>query len=176
RVLGGLPSGWRNLPSQPQRRSYTGPEGEIEVSYRLTRDGLRSEPGAELVEARPDGVVLGVAGIRRSFAVERDGDRVFVDSDLGPVTLAVVPRFADPSLRIAPGALLAPMPGTVVRVAAEAGGTVAEGTVVVVLEAMKMEHRITAPATGTVAELNVSEGQQVEAGAVLAVIEETPQT
>ncbi|GAA3202750.1 acetyl/propionyl/methylcrotonyl-CoA carboxylase subunit alpha [Actinocorallia longicatena] len=173
RVLGGLPSGWRNLPSQPQRKVYEGPDGEVEVAYRLTRDGLRTAAGAGLVEAEPDRVVLDVAGIRRTFSVAAADGRVFVDSDLGPVTLTAVPRFADPSLRTAPGALLAPMPGTVVRVAAEVGGTVGEGAVVVVLEAMKMEHRITAPTAGSVAELNVVAGQQVEAGAVLAVIEES---
>ena len=42
----------------------------------------------------------------------------------------------------------------------------------VVIEAMKMEHEITAPAAGTVSEIRVSAGEQVEAGAVLAVIEE----
>ncbi|MBX6769297.1 MAG: acetyl-CoA carboxylase biotin carboxyl carrier protein subunit, partial [Actinomadura rubrobrunea] len=63
---------------------------------------------------------------------------------------------------------------TVVRVDAAPGDTVTEGQTLVVLEAMKMEHPVTAPAAGTVAELNVTAGQQVEAGAVLAVIAEPP--
>lgn len=90
------------------------------------------------------------------------------------MTLDVVPRFADPSDQIAPGSLLAPMPGTVVRVETEAGAEVAAGQVLVVLEAMKMEHRVAAPSAGTVTELNVAAGRQVESGAVLAVIERTP--
>lgn len=71
-----------------------------------------------------------------------------------------------------PGSLVAPMPGTVLRVDVKPGEAVGAGQVVVVLEAMKMEHRIAAPAPGTVAAVNVTPGRQVEAGAVLAVIEE----
>ncbi|TDD93781.1 acetyl/propionyl/methylcrotonyl-CoA carboxylase subunit alpha [Actinomadura rubrisoli] len=175
-VLGGLPSGWRNVWSQPQRRSYEGPFGAIEVDYRLGRDGLVSElcPGTSLVRAAPDEVVLDHGGLRVTFAVAFAGDRVHIDSRLGPVALTVVPRFADPSGHLAPGSLLAPMPGTVVRVETEPGAAVAEGQTLLVLEAMKMEHRITAPSAGTVAELNVITGRQVEAGTVLAVIAENP--
>ncbi|WP_253880875.1 ATP-binding protein [Actinomadura rupiterrae] len=168
-VLGGLPSGWRNLPSQPQRKAF---EGGIEVAYRLTRNGLVAEDGVALVEASPELVVLDAAGVRYAFDVQAAGGRVFVDSALGPVALTPEPRFADPSDLVAPGSLLAPMPGTVVRVEAEPGADVAEGQTLLILEAMKMEHRIAAPAAGTLAELNVTQGQQVEAGSVLAVISE----
>ncbi|GAA3979514.1 biotin carboxylase N-terminal domain-containing protein [Actinomadura viridis] len=189
-VLAGLPSGWRNLPSQPQRKSYEAPDGgTVEVAYRLTRGGaLRAEghDGVELVAASPGSVTLGVAGVRYGFEVRRVPDgtgqggtgqgggpraaEVYVDSPLGSVALRALPRFADPSDLVAPGSLLAPMPGTVVRVETEEGAAVTEGQVLLVLEAMKMEHRIAAPAGGTVAELNVAAGRQVEAGAVLAVI------
>ncbi|WP_149258785.1 biotin carboxylase N-terminal domain-containing protein [Actinomadura sp. K4S16] len=176
-VLGGLPSGWRNVRSQPQRRTFEGPGGPVDVDYRLDRNGLASElcPGTSLVAAAPERVVLDHDGLRETFTVTTAGDAVHVDSRLGPVTLAAVPRFADPSGQIAPGSLLAPMPGTVVRVETELGATVAEGQTLVVLEAMKMEHRIAAPSAGTVAELNVAAGRQVESGAVLAVIEGTPE-
>ncbi|TMR03740.1 biotin/lipoyl-binding protein [Actinomadura soli] len=172
-VLGGLPSGWRNLRSQPQRRTFEGPSGPVVVDYYLHRNGLVSElcPGTSLVSATPGTVVLEHDGLRETFAVTITGDAVHVDSRLGAVALRPVPRFADPSGRLAPGSLLAPMPGTVVRVETEPGADVADGQTLVVLEAMKMEHRIAAPSAGTVAELNVAAGQQVESGAVLAVIE-----
>ncbi|GAA2400022.1 biotin carboxylase N-terminal domain-containing protein [Actinomadura vinacea] len=177
-VLGGLPSGWRNVPSQPQRKSYAGPGGEtIEVAYRLGRGGVLSAEGhhdrVRLVAASPSAVTLDVDGVRYGFDVRTVPDAgVYVDSALGPVALRALPRFADPSDLVAPGSLLAPMPGTVVRVETEPGAAVAEGQTLLVLEAMKMEHRITAPAAGVVAELNVAAGRQVEAGAVLAVIAE----
>jgi propionyl-CoA carboxylase alpha chain len=82
-----------------------------------------------------------------------------------------VPTFVDPADVVAEGSLLAPMPAAVISVAVEDGQQVAKGDVIVVLEAMKMQHTITAPSDGVVAELDVSVGQQVESGAVLAVIE-----
>jgi propionyl-CoA carboxylase alpha chain len=62
------------------------------------------------------------------------------------------------------------MPGTVTRVAVAAGDTVPAGALVLVLEAMKMEHPVHAPQDGVVAELPVRAGQQVDGGSVLAVL------
>ncbi|RAY11171.1 acetyl/propionyl-CoA carboxylase subunit alpha [Actinomadura craniellae] len=177
-ALGGLPSGWRNVTSAPQRRSYAAPDGEIEVAYRLTRAGLRAEGhedvGLVSVAGSPADrtVTLETAGVRRRFTVRQIGDRVHVDSGLGAVALRALPRFTDPADKVAPGSLLAPMPGTVVRVETRPGAAVTAGQTLVVLEAMKMEHRVTAPAAGMVAGVGVHVGQQVEAGAVLAVISE----
>ena len=62
------------------------------------------------------------------------------------------------------------MPGTVVAVEVAAGAEVAAGDVVLVLEAMKMQHTVTAPHDGTVTEINVEPGSQVASGEVLAVV------
>lgn len=62
----------------------------------------------------------------------------------------------------------APMPGKILKVVANAGAAVKKGDVLIVLEAMKMEHEIVAPQDGTVASINVSVGDSVEAGSVLA--------
>jgi len=61
----------------------------------------------------------------------------------------------------------APMPGKIVQVAAGPGEKVASGTVLVILEAMKMEHRIDAPCNGTVTAVHVSENQLVDQGFAL---------
>ena len=95
-----------------------------------------------------------------------------MDGPLGSARLVAVPRFVDPAAQVASGSLLAPMPGTVVRLAVEAGQQVEAGAPVLVLEAMKMQHTVAAPAAGTVTELPVTAGQQVAAGEVLAVVEE----
>ena len=71
----------------------------------------------------------------------------------------------------ADGAILAPMPGKVIAVDVAAGETVTKGQRLMVLEAMKMEHALTAPFDGTVAELAASEGQQVQVEALLARVE-----
>jgi 3-methylcrotonyl-CoA carboxylase alpha subunit len=68
------------------------------------------------------------------------------------------------------GGLRAPMPGKIVAAPAKAGDVVAKGQPIVVLEAMKMEHALTAPFDGVVAEFNVAVGDQVTDGAVLAVV------
>jgi len=73
--------------------------------------------------------------------------------------------------QVAAGSALAPMPGGVVRVHVAVGDRVAAGQVLVVLEAMKMEHAVHAGAAGTVTEVDVAEGDQVETGRILAVVE-----
>ncbi|MDH2424070.1 biotin carboxylase N-terminal domain-containing protein [Sphaerisporangium sp. TRM90804] len=173
-VLGGLPSGWRNVPSEPRRTAFQGPGGRVEVAYRFTRDGLVAEgfDGVRLVSGGPGEVVLEVDGVTRRFAVARYGDLLHVDSPLGSVGLELLPRLPEPVVAVAPGSLLAPMPGTVLRVDVTPGAAVAAGQPILTLEAMKMEHQISAPAAGVVSALNVGPGRQVEAGAVLAVIEE----
>jgi acetyl-CoA/propionyl-CoA carboxylase, biotin carboxylase, biotin carboxyl carrier protein len=70
----------------------------------------------------------------------------------------------------APGALISPLQGTVLKVAVEQGATVEEGALVCVIEAMKMENEITAPSAGTVEELSVAEGGAVATGDTIAVI------
>ena len=69
------------------------------------------------------------------------------------------------------GAILSPMPGRVIAVAVAAGEAVTKGQKLLTLEAMKMEHSLTAPFDGTVAQLNASEGGQVSEGTLLVKIE-----
>jgi propionyl-CoA carboxylase alpha chain len=170
RVLGRLPSGWRNVVAAPQRKRFLAGETEHEVTYRLGRDGLVGHDGVRLVDARADEVVLDVDGLLRRFEVARYQGVSYVNSPLGSVALAEVPRFADPATHVAAGSLLAPMPGTVVRIAVEQGDRVTEGQPLLWLEAMKMQHQINAPADGVVTELGVGMGDQVEVGRVLAVV------
>ncbi|MFE2429482.1 biotin carboxylase N-terminal domain-containing protein [Streptomyces sp. NPDC059373] len=170
--------GWRNVPSQPQSKAYRAePAGEThEVRYRLGRSGLDAEghPDVRLLAATRGRTVLEVGGIRRAFEVAVYGDRVHLDSPLGAVALTALPRFPEPeAARAAPGSLLAPMPGTVVRLAeVKPGDRVGAGQPLLWLEAMKMEHRVTAPASGVLTALHAEVGRQVEVGAVLAVVQE----
>jgi propionyl-CoA carboxylase alpha chain len=167
-VLRRIPSGWRNVPSQPQCAIFDSQT----VAYRLTRNGLAVEGRDDLVlvTARPDEVVLEVSGVRRRFAVACYGTEIDVDSSLGSVRLQLQERFADPASQVSEGSLLAPMPGSVVRVAVDLGDAVLAGQPVLWLESMKMQHEIRAPVGGIVTELPVREGQQIEVGAVLAIV------
>ncbi len=159
--------GWRNVPSQPQVKRYAVAGEEHEVRYRHTRTGLTAD-GVHVVHADARLVVLESDGVRRRYEVARYGDQIHV----GTTRLTALPRFPDPTAQHVPGSLLAPMPGTVVRVAEglTEGAAVAAGQPLLWLEAMKMEHRITAPATGTLVALNAVPGRQVTVGSVLAVV------
>lgn len=160
--------GWRNLPSQPQTKRYAAAGEETEVRYRHTRTGLTAE-GVQVVHADPGLVVLEIDGVRRRFEVARYGDRVHVND----AALTALPRFPAPEAQHAPGSLLAPMPGTVVKLADGliTGSSVRAGEPLLWLEAMKMQHVISAPVEGTVTALPVTTGQQVELGTLLAVVE-----
>ncbi|MFJ9803971.1 acetyl/propionyl/methylcrotonyl-CoA carboxylase subunit alpha [Streptomyces wuyuanensis] len=171
---------WRNLPSQPQVKRYRGRDDEHEVRYRLTRHGTHAEgfPGVRVRSAAPDAVRLEVDGVEREFRVTvYEGDRVHVDTPDSAHALTRLPRFPDPTAQREPGSLLAPMPGTVVRVAEglAPGAAVTAGRPLVWLEAMKMEHRITAPVSGTLTALHAAPGHQVEVGALLAVVQAAAQ-
>jgi acetyl/propionyl-CoA carboxylase alpha subunit len=176
-VLSGLPSGWRNLPSALQRVSYASGDRELEVAYAFDRRGLRVEvdgqalPEVRLWSATSELVDLEVDGIRRAYAVSSRGASCWVDSPLGSTALVEAERYPEPGTGLAEGALVAPMPGTVVRVDVSPGTEVSAGQVLVVLEAMKMEHSVRAQADGLVAEVGVTAGQQVESGALLVVVE-----
>lgn len=173
-VFAAAPSGWRNLASGFQTKSYgDAAGGEHVVRYRRTRDGvhLPDHDGVGLVSSAADRVVLSISGVERAFDVARYGAEVYVDSSLGPVHLVALPRFGDPDAAVAQGSLLAPMPGSVLRIGAAVGDPVTAGQPLVWLEAMKMEHTVTAPGDGVLAELNVDVGQQVDVGAVLARVE-----
>ncbi len=174
RVLAAVPSGWRNVVSGNQHKSFRDGDGtEHRVAYRFTREGvvLPDDQTVEVESATPTEVVLACDGVATAFSVARYGDEVYLDSPRGPVALVAVPRFPEPASTVAEGSLLAPMPGAVIRLGATLGDTVTAGQPLVWLEAMKMEHTITAPTDGVVTQLDVVVGQQVEVGAVLARVE-----
>jgi propionyl-CoA carboxylase alpha chain len=174
-VFGSIPSGWRNVPSGYQVKGYRDDHGnEHRIEYRFARTGL-TLPGDEsvrLVSAAPHEVVLADGnGVACSFAVARHGQDIYVDSARGPVHLVALPRFPELGSTVEKGSLVAPMPGNVIRLGAAVGEAVTTGQPLIWLEAMKMEHTITAPADGVLVELDVKAGQQVEVGAVLARVE-----
>jgi propionyl-CoA carboxylase alpha chain len=167
-----VPVAWRNVVSQPQvtlLEDAVDTGAPLEVRWWGGRDGYRVE-GATVVAASPTSVTLEADGVRTTYAVSVEGLAVDVDSPTGHVALRRVPRFTDPAEAVAAGSLLAPMPGTVVKVLAAAGEAVTAGQPVLVLEAMKMQHTVSAPAAGLLTRLDAAPGAQVAAGEVLAVV------
>ncbi len=177
-VLAHLPSGWRNNPNDFQRVAYDTVSGRVDVAYRFDRTGRLAEAqvgsdepaGVEIVSCEPGEVVVDVEGVRRRVEVNRVGEQSYVDSSGGSSVLMEVERFPAPGSKLAAGSLVAPLPGTVVKVAVSEGDTVSAGDLLLVIEAMKMEHEVSAPAEGTVSEIRTREGDQVEPGQLLAVL------
>jgi acetyl/propionyl-CoA carboxylase alpha subunit len=176
-VLGRLPSGWRNNPSQRQQVQLCDSGQSIAVAYTIERAGqLDVTVDDRPVEVRLHGadaevIDLTAAGIRRRYRVAVGEGVIDVFSVLGSSSYDVMPRLPDPAGTVTAGSLVAPMPGAAVRVLVEVGDTVDADQPLVVLEAMKMEHTVTSPGPGVVAQVHVAAGQQVDAGMVLAVVE-----
>ncbi len=186
-----IPVAFRNVPSQPQRTRFTRGDDEVVAEWWGGRDGYTAEGvrvlGVSWLAAlapRPAGgstvqVVLERDGVATTYACTVTGlpgrEVVDVDAPSGHVRLVRVPRFVDPADQVVSGSLLAPMPGSVVKVLVEQGQQVAAGDPVLVLEAMKMQHTVSAPTDGVVTQLGVATGQQVAAGEVMAVVEEEEQ-
>ena len=169
--------GWRLFHPDYRSRSFASGSTELSVDYRQRRDGwefstetLAGGPAIEVVSAMPGQVRLSIDGVEQRFSVERRGSSLVVGSPAGSVTLHELPHYTDPSAIAAPGSLLAPMPGTVVRVEAAIGDEVTAGQGIIWLEAMKMMHTISSDAAGVVEELRVSVGDQVDVGLWLGVL------
>jgi 3-methylcrotonyl-CoA carboxylase alpha subunit len=114
---------------------------------------------------------LTLDGVRHRVAWMRDGDRVFLWCD-GRTWVFSRAKAARPGAGSdAGGDLRSPMPGRVRRSFAKEGESVARGQVLLVLEAMKMEHAIRAPRDGVVGAVHVREGDLVEAGVELVEIQ-----
>jgi propionyl-CoA carboxylase alpha chain len=185
KVLATLPSGWRNtvMPPQQLRFQVADSDDELRVAYRSCRDGsFEVEIDGTPAVARLVGVGVGTGGDANRVDFELDGRRLVVDARRhgdrwlvhgpgGAVQLTQLPRFPIRHIAGPAGGLHAPMPGKVIATRVQVGDHVAGGQLMVILEAMKMEHHITAPSDGVVVEMRVSEGDQVDNGALLLVLE-----
>ena len=177
RVWGFARSNFRTGSLPPQSIEFeTATDETHRIEYSLRRNGGFTLGSGETVlvhEWTPDDIELEIDGRRLRAAVTVADGVGYVTLGRTTVTLPVKPRFAIPGSELPTGGLVAPMPGSVIELRCAIGDTVAAGQVLVVLEAMKMEHHITAPFDGTVTELPIAVGDQVENGALLLTIEES---
>ncbi len=112
-----------------------------------------------------------MVGTRR-YAVARSGDVLWLGADgcSWALTETLPSEVAAAGGGGAGGPVTSPMPGTVLVARASAGDEVVAGQPLFVVEAMKMEHTVTAPVAGVLAEVHVRAGQQVALDQTLAVV------
>ena len=152
-------------------------EQTLLVSMQMTRGAWTADVDGTAVrltgtETGDGALDVTVDGVRRDARVVADGARrtVLLAGAVWPLTL-VDPLASVDDAAEGGGRLTAPMPAKVTAVAVAEGDTVSKGAVLLVLEAMKMEHTIAAPADGTVAAVAVAAGDLVEEGADLVTFE-----
>lgn len=193
-LWGFVPSGWRNLRTRGARRRWTdafdgspqwtehqwtapdearllvGPWPEPDAAGALGNDD-RMEVRARVVhrDGRLRSVEVDGLSVTVATTTVKVGDDivVHVSTPMGSAEFVAVSEFTEVDAQLASGGTLAPLPGTIISVEVHGGQTVTEGDVLVVLEAMKMEHRIVAAGDATVAEVFVEAGQSVDVGDVL---------
>jgi acetyl-CoA carboxylase biotin carboxylase subunit len=178
-LVPGVPSGWRNNYHTPQWVDYTTGDRDIRVEYRHLGDDRfivwveEDERQIRVISWEPPNLAFEDGAHRRSARVTFEGDRIFVHSPNYNVALRRKPRFPDKSLAIPEGGCVAPMPGKVIELRVGEGDSVQAGQVLLIMEAMKMEHTVIAPHDGTVAQVTVTAGDQVDADVLLAVVEQS---
>jgi 3-methylcrotonyl-CoA carboxylase alpha subunit len=106
--------------------------------------------------------------------VHDDGQARWMNSPGGQTHVSRRSRWSDATVLATAGSLSAPVPGRIVAVTVVAGDTVTAGQTLMVLEAMKVEHRITAPGEGIVEAVLVAPGDTVDAHQVLAQLSDLP--
>ena len=119
--------------------------------YRITVEGKTYEMDVELIGANGAAVK----------PVAKAAAPVVSAPKAAPALVAAKPA------EVGSGSVVAPMPGTILKVLKASGDAVKAGEVVLILEAMKMENEITAPADGTIGSLNLTEGSTVAGGDLL---------
>jgi len=193
-VTGFAPSGWRNLRTAGQRQTWL-LDGDVHhVEYVMgdptsarvwlgtppapTEDGSlpaddRRLAAVRLLDRGPHRQVVEIDGRRTVVEVTLDGDRARTRSPAGALTWLRVPRFVVHEADEAGSGPVCPLPGTVIAVHTEPGDDVGDGDLLMVIEAMKMEHKITATGPATVAEVRVDVGDRVDIGDLLVRLETT---
>lgn len=167
---------WRNNANRPIRHRFHHEGSAYEVGLVVGDGQVMAHVGEDvlavrLVEHGAHHLVLVIDGHRKSFMMSQAGDMWWIQTanrtyEVSWQTPLPLPKHADET----EGSLHAPMPGQVIQIMVEEGQRVVKGDALMILEAMKMEHRIEAPHDGVVGAVRYQVGDSVQADAILLEI------
>jgi len=162
--------------------AWLGPWPEPDEEGALTPDD-RIERHVRLLDRRIDGAAIEIDGHRHNVGTEVVHHGIGLDDDgvgavtvhtrstAGALTVTRAPRFALHDAQAEGGGPICPLPGTVIAVHVSNGDSVADGQVLMVVEAMKMEHKIVAPSDAVVSEVRFAVGDRVDQGDLLVALD-----
>jgi acetyl/propionyl-CoA carboxylase alpha subunit len=177
---------WRNIGQSTHRDEWSDGVENYAVVLRRSRDSLEfaASGAAEisgalhasvaLLSETAGLVTLEIEGVSTPYRVRSHGHEVSVNALEGQSSFHLSEPGVDDALSAVAGECRAPLPGSVAKVLVALGDQVEDGTGLVVLEAMKMEHTLRATGRGTVQAIRVDAGAQVDVGQLLVVIEPQP--
>ncbi len=189
---GFAPSGWRNVRTQGRREVWRCGDEEHHIEYVFTGPGrvdlligpwpmpgddgslpddTRRRARVRLLDRAVDRQVVEIDGRRQVVDVVPDGASFTTHSPAGSLAWTPAPTFVEPDVDRSGGGPICPLPGTVIALNVAAGDTVADGQVLMVVEAMKMEHKITSVGANRVTEVRFQVGERVDTGDLLVALE-----
>ena len=173
-VLKNIQSGWNNgrLPHQEVRLLHN--EDELKVKYRSLKNGdfiSEINENIRIFDWSMDFIDVEISNTRYRSKISIEDDLLLVHTYKGNLLFKILPKFNIAQEEVIKGGLIAPMPGKVVEIKVKKGSSIKKGDTLVILEAMKMEHKVLAPDNGKIKEVLIKENEQVENGTTLVVLD-----
>ena len=173
-VLSNLSSGWNNarLPMQEIKLQFN--DKPLTVKYKNNREEIFTTDKNNSVKINSwdkNFIDVEIDNTRIRSKVTFDNELLLIQSKSGDVLFKILPKFETVKKVSIEGGLNAPMPGKVVEIKIKKGAKIKKGDTLIILEAMKMEHKVLAPSDGKVKEILIHKDEQVENGATLVVLD-----
>ena len=173
-VLKNIQSGWNNgrLPHQEVRLLHN--EDALKIKYRSLKNGgfiSEIDENIRIFDWSMDFIDVEISNTRYRSKISIEDDLLLVHTYKGNLLFKILPKFNIAQEEVVKGGLVAPMPGKVVEIKVKKGSSIKKGDTLVILEAMKMEHKVLAPDNGKIKEVLIKENEQVENGATLVVLD-----
>ena len=173
-VLQNIQSGWNNARLPYQEVKLLLEDQEYRVKYKSLKDGNFVSAESEIIRMfdwYEDFIDVEISDVRYRSKITMDNNLLLVQTHKGNLLFKILPKFNISQEEAIKGGLTAPMPGKVVEIKIKKGSNIKKGDTLVILEAMKMEHKVLAPDNGKIKEVLIKENDQVENGQTLVVLD-----